>query len=79
MVSRIFTEMQAGQKASTDVYYGTAVQLAPFLSRGLFRKVAWTVLEHEGVHFQDVTIAWGSAQKDLESDLKTLIKIIAQR
>jgi hypothetical protein len=44
MASKLYTEMQAGQKASTDVYNGTAVQVYPFLQRNLFRKIAWTKL-----------------------------------
>lgn len=44
MASKIFTEMQAGQKASTDVYNATAVELDPYLARGLFRSVPWTRL-----------------------------------
>jgi ABC-type Fe3+ transport system substrate-binding protein len=44
MASKLYTEMQAGQKASTDVYNGTAVQIDPFLARGLFRKIDWTAL-----------------------------------
>lgn len=44
MASRVYTEMEAKQKASTDVYYGTAVQISPYLKRGLFRKVPWTRL-----------------------------------
>ncbi|HEY3917267.1 MAG TPA: extracellular solute-binding protein [Stellaceae bacterium] len=44
MASKIFTEMQAGQKASSDVYNATAVELDPYLERGLFRKVPWTAL-----------------------------------
>lgn len=44
MASRLFTEMQAGQKASTDVFNSTAVELDPYLERGLFRKVPWTEL-----------------------------------
>ncbi len=44
MASKLYTEMQAGQKASTDVYNGTAVQVYPFLARNLFRKVDWTKL-----------------------------------
>ena len=44
MASKLYTEMQAGQKASTDVYNGTAVQVYPFLARGLFRKIEWTKL-----------------------------------
>jgi ABC-type Fe3+ transport system substrate-binding protein len=44
VASKIFTEMQAGQKASTDVFNSTAVELDPYLDRGLFRKVPWTEL-----------------------------------
>lgn len=45
MASRVYTELQAKQKASTDVYYGTAVQITPYLEGGLFRKVPWTELD----------------------------------
>lgn len=44
MAARLYTEKQADQKASTDVYYGTAVQIVPYLKLGLFRKVPWTKL-----------------------------------
>lgn len=44
MASRLYTEMQAGQNASTDVYNGTAVQIDPYLARGLWRKIPWTKL-----------------------------------
>jgi ABC-type Fe3+ transport system substrate-binding protein len=44
MASKLYTEMQAGQKASTDVYNGTAVQIYPYIDRGLFRKVDWVKL-----------------------------------
>lgn len=44
MATKLYTEMQAGQSASTDVYNGTAVQIYPFLARGLFRKIDWTKL-----------------------------------
>jgi len=44
MASKIYTEMQAGQKASTDVYNATAVELDPYLARDLFRSVPWTKL-----------------------------------
>ena len=44
MATKLYTEMQAGQKASTDVYNGTAVQIYPFLERGLFRKIDWPKL-----------------------------------
>jgi ABC-type Fe3+ transport system substrate-binding protein len=49
MASKIFTEMQAGQKASTDVYNATAVELDPYLDRGLFRSVPWTKLYPERI------------------------------
>jgi ABC-type Fe3+ transport system substrate-binding protein len=44
MAAKLYTEMQAHQTASTDVYYGTAVQIVPYLNRGLFRQVPWTKL-----------------------------------
>ncbi|HUZ75325.1 MAG TPA: extracellular solute-binding protein [Stellaceae bacterium] len=44
MAAKLYTEMQADQKASTDVYNGTAVQVDPFLKRGLFRAVDWPQL-----------------------------------
>lgn len=44
MVSRLLTEMQAGQPSSTDLYNGTAVELQPNLPKGLFRPVNWTQL-----------------------------------
>jgi ABC-type Fe3+ transport system substrate-binding protein len=44
VASKLYTEMQAGQKASTDVFNSTAVELDPYLDRGLFRKVPWTDL-----------------------------------
>ncbi len=44
MATKLYTEMQAQQKASTDVYNGTAVQVSPYLSRGLWRSIEWTKL-----------------------------------
>jgi ABC-type Fe3+ transport system substrate-binding protein len=44
MAARLNTEMQAHQPASTDAYYGTAVQITPYLKRGLFSKVPWARL-----------------------------------
>jgi ABC-type Fe3+ transport system substrate-binding protein len=44
MAAKLVTEMQAGQPASTDLYNGTAVEVTPQLSKGLFRKVPWTEL-----------------------------------
>ena len=49
MATKIYTEMQAGQKASTDVYYGTAVQIYPFIERGLYRKIDWQKLYPERI------------------------------
>lgn len=49
MASKLFTEMEAGQKASTDVYNATAVELDPYLDRGLFRSVPWTTLYPERI------------------------------
>ncbi|HEY1503518.1 MAG TPA: hypothetical protein VGF92_04410 [Stellaceae bacterium] len=44
MAAKLLTEMQAAQPASTDLYNGTAVEVSPQLSKGLFRKVPWTEL-----------------------------------
>src|SRR6185437_4278486 len=44
MAAKLLTEMQAGQPSSTDLYNGTAVEVTPQLSKGLFRKVPWTEL-----------------------------------
>jgi ABC-type Fe3+ transport system substrate-binding protein len=44
IANRLYTELQAGQPALTDAYNGTAVEITPYLSRGLFRKVLWTEL-----------------------------------
>ncbi len=37
-------EFQAGEKASTDVYTTTAVQITPYLDKGLFQKIDWAQL-----------------------------------
>jgi ABC-type Fe3+ transport system substrate-binding protein len=44
MAAKLLTEMQAGQPASTDLYNGTAIEVTPQLSKGLFRKIPWTEL-----------------------------------
>lgn len=44
LIGKIYTEKQAGQEASSDVFMGTAVQVQPVLDSGLFRQVAWTKL-----------------------------------
>lgn len=43
-LAKLFTEMQSGQKASTDAYSATAVQITPMLDRGLFLSEPWTNL-----------------------------------
>lgn len=42
--SKIFTEMTAGQEASSDVYAATAVQVTPLMQKGLFIEVPWLKL-----------------------------------
>ena len=44
LIGKIVTEKQAGQESSSDVYMGTAVQVQPVLTSGIFRQVAWTKL-----------------------------------
>ena len=49
MVSRLYTEKQANQVASTDLFNATAVEISPYLSRDLFRAVPWTQLYPERI------------------------------
>lgn len=49
MAGKLYTELQADQKASTDVYNGTAVQIDPYLKRNLFRAIDWTKLWPERI------------------------------
>jgi ABC-type Fe3+ transport system substrate-binding protein len=44
LAALLYQEFQAGQKASTDVYTTTAVQITPYLDKGLFQKVDWAKL-----------------------------------
>jgi len=44
MASILAQERQAGQKASSDIYAATAVQISPYLAQGLFQRVGWTDL-----------------------------------
>jgi ABC-type Fe3+ transport system substrate-binding protein len=41
MASILAQERQAGQKASSDIYAATAVQISPYLAQGLFQPIAW--------------------------------------
>lgn len=43
-LAKLFTEMQSGQKASSDAFSTTAVQATPMLDRGVFLSVPWTQL-----------------------------------
>lgn len=40
----LYQEMQAGEPASSDIYIATAVQLTPYLDKGLFRSIDWVSL-----------------------------------
>ncbi|HEV8015405.1 MAG TPA: extracellular solute-binding protein [Stellaceae bacterium] len=44
MAAQLYQEMQAGLPASSDIYIATAVQLSPYLDKGLFKTVDWTQL-----------------------------------
>src|SRR5690242_16094363 len=44
LAAALYQEKQAGQPASGDVYVGTAIQITPYLDRGLFRPVDWAKL-----------------------------------
>jgi ABC-type Fe3+ transport system substrate-binding protein len=44
VAAKLLAEKEANQPAHTDVFLGTAVQVAPFQKQGLFRKVDWASL-----------------------------------
>src|SRR5215208_6447414 len=44
LAAALYQEKQAGQKASGDVFVATAVQITPYLDRGLFQPVDWVKL-----------------------------------
>lgn len=44
LAAALYQEKQAGQPASGDAYVGTAIQITPYLERGLFRPVDWVKL-----------------------------------
>jgi ABC-type Fe3+ transport system substrate-binding protein len=44
MAAQLYQEKQAGQPASSDIYIATAVQLSPYLDRGLFKAIDWVGL-----------------------------------
>src|ERR1051325_6921700 len=41
LAAALYQEKQAGQPSSGDVYVGTAIQITPYLERGLFQSVDW--------------------------------------
>lgn len=44
MAAQLYQEMQAGQPASSDIYIATAVQISPYIDKGLFRTIDWVGL-----------------------------------
>ena len=44
MAAQLYQEMQAGEPASSDLYIATAVQLSPYIDKGLFRTIDWVGL-----------------------------------
>src|SRR5690349_8973494 len=44
LAAALYQEKQAGQPASGDVYIATAIQITPYLERGLFSPVDWIKL-----------------------------------
>jgi ABC-type Fe3+ transport system substrate-binding protein len=44
LAAALFQEKQGGQPASGDVYVATAIQITPYLDRGLFQPVDWVKL-----------------------------------
>src|SRR5215475_7810089 len=44
LAAALFQEKQAGQPASTDVFIATAIQITPYLDRGLYQPIEWTKL-----------------------------------
>jgi ABC-type Fe3+ transport system substrate-binding protein len=44
LAAALYQEKQAGQPSSGDVYVGTAIQITPYLDRGLFQVVDWAKL-----------------------------------
>ena len=45
----LYQEKQANQPASSDVYVGTAIQVEPYLDKGLFQAVDWAKLMPERI------------------------------
>jgi ABC-type Fe3+ transport system substrate-binding protein len=54
LAAALYQEKQAGQPASGDVYVGTAIQVTPYLERGLYQVVDWVKLMPARIRPQDV-------------------------
>ena len=52
--NQLFTEMQAGQKASSDIYIGAAAQVVPLLQKDLFVPVPWQRLQPDRITPKEV-------------------------
>jgi ABC-type Fe3+ transport system substrate-binding protein len=52
--NQLYTELQAGQPASSDIYVGAAAQLVPLLQRDLFVPVLWQKLKPGEITEQEV-------------------------
>jgi ABC-type Fe3+ transport system substrate-binding protein len=44
LAAALFQEKQAGQPASSDVFIATAIQITPYLDRGLYQPIEWVKL-----------------------------------
>ena len=44
MASQLYQELQAGEPATSDIYIATAVQISPYIDKGLFRTIDWVGL-----------------------------------
>jgi ABC-type Fe3+ transport system substrate-binding protein len=49
LAAALYQEKQAGQPASGEVYVATAVQIVPYLTRGLFKQIDWAKLYPERI------------------------------
>ena len=49
IASKLYEEFQAGQKASSDVFAATAIQLGPYQDKGFFKKIPWEQLMPERI------------------------------
>src|SRR3974377_497041 len=50
LAAALYQEKQAGQPASGDVFVATAIQITPYLDRGLFQPLDWVALMPARIH-----------------------------